>query len=253
MTLQSEITVAIATLGEGVARIVLPPPAEGVRHVIFVQSPPAVMPANTRKDVTYIALDMLGLSHSRNSAIAQCETDFLVFADDDMTLDIGGLCKLAACLAENPQLGFVAGWREGRLPQTGPRSGRHHLSKRNSGRICAPELMVRLSAIKEAGIRFDTRFGAGARYPVGEDFIFVCDMLEAGLRGDAFPVVTGAHDGVSTGGIWDDARILAARRKVLERCFGKTAPLVRLVYALRHRRQLGGLSGVWRFLSGAYR
>jgi hypothetical protein len=250
MNLPMEITVAIATLGPRMAQIVLPPPTAGLRYAVFVQSPPALMQPSTRADVSYTALETLGLSHSRNSALAQCETPLLVFADDDIALETAGLLELGACLTQNPQLGFAAGWRAGRLPQTGPRAGHYRLHKRTSGRICAPELMIRTAAVRDAGLHFDTDFGVGAAYPVGEDFIFVCDMLDAGLRGDAFPIITGSHDGISTGDVWSDATILVARRKVLERCFGKAAPFVKLAYALRHRKRLGGVSGAWRFWSG---
>lgn len=250
-TAPAHITVAIATLGAGVARIGLPPPTNGLRYDIFVQAPPAALPISDRADVSYTALPTLGLSHSRNSALAACNTEFLVFADDDMALDTAGLLALADGLIHAPGLGFAAGWRAGRMPQGGQRAGRYRLHKYNAGRVCAPELMVRVAAVRAAALRFDPAFGVGARYPVGEDYIFVCDMLDAGLRGEGFPIVTGTHDGPSTGDRWDDAEILRARRRVLTRCFGRaTAPLMRLAYALRHAKRLGGWGGAWRFWTG---
>lgn len=106
------------------------------------------------------------------------------------------------------------------MPKTGRRAARYRLRKLIAGRACSPELMVRVDAVRAAGMQFDTRFDVGAQHPVGEDYIFVCDMLGARLRGAAFPVVTGAHSGLSTGDNWTDTGILNARRTLLHRCFG---------------------------------
>lgn len=245
-----QITLAIATLGTRANDVQLPGPVEGLRYDIFVQDPPILMPHSTRTDVCYTALPTRGLSHSRNAALTQCQTPFLVFADDDMTLDTGGVRALAAQLAADPTLDFAAGWRAGRMPQTGRRAGRYQLGKLNAGRVCAPELMVRLKAVRAANVTFDPQFGVGTAQPVGEDYIFVCDMLDAGLRGAAFAIVTGTHDGLSTGDNWQDAGVMAARRAVLARCFGAWAPVVRLAYVLRHRTRLGGWYAAWRFWTG---
>ncbi|QCO58156.1 glycosyltransferase family 2 protein (plasmid) [Pseudorhodobacter turbinis] len=248
-SLPSGITVAIATIGARINGIILPAPTDGLRYEVLVQMPPDVLPINDRPDLRYTAINTRGLSHSRNSALTQCETPFLVFADDDMELDVVGLKALAAELARAPDLAFAAGWRAGRLPVTGPRAGAYRLRKLNAGRICAPELMVCVAPLRRHGITFDTRFGVGAEYPVGEDYIFTCDMLDAGLCGAAFPIVTGAHPHLSTGDNWHDAGLLVARRAVLSRCFGSAAVPVLLAYALRHRKHLGGWRDAWRFLT----
>jgi len=246
-----EITVAIATMGAGAHALSLPAPVAGLRYLVMVQQPTAPMPACPRDDVVFVPLDGLGLSNSRNAALNACETPFAVFADDDMPLDTDGLRALACALEEDPQLSFAAGWRAEKIPVTGTRAGRYTLHKLNAGRICAPELMIRIEAVRTAGVTFDTDFGVGAAHPVGEDYIFVCDMLDAGLRGAGFAVVTGAHPGKSTGDIWSDPVILRARRTVLTRCFGTAAPLIRAAYALRHRKRLGGLLGAWQFWAGS--
>lgn len=250
MTKPSEITVAIAALGQSVTHITLPPSVDGLRYDIFVQAPASPAPQSDRADVRFAILDTLGLSHSRNAALAQCATPLLVFADDDMALDTDGLQSLGKQMDLDTALGFAAGWRAGRMPQAGRRAAPYSLHKLTAGRVCAPELMVRVADVRAAGVQFDPRFGVGAQHPVGEDYIFVCDMLSAGLHGKAFPVMTGAHNGLSTGDNWEDATIMRARRSVLDRCFGGWSPAVRAVYALRHRKRLGGMRGAWGFWTG---
>lgn len=249
--LPAQVTIAISTFGTGFEGVKLPPQTAGLRYVVLIQDAPAPLPAAKRADVAYVALTGLGLSHSRNAAIARCETEFLVFADDDMTFDPVGICALARELEQDPKLGFVVGWRAGQLPQSGRKAGRYHLHRFNAGRICAPELMVRTAAVRAAGIQFDPKFGVGAPLPIGEDYIFTCDMIMAGLQGCAFPVVAGAHPTLSTGDNWHDPKIQVARRAVLDRCFGKIAGAVRLAYALRHRKAIGGWGAAWRFYRGS--
>jgi glycosyltransferase involved in cell wall biosynthesis len=244
------ITVAIATLGAQICGISLPAQVRGICYDVFVQCPPDRMPTPAREDLRYIRLATKGLSHSRNSALEQCRTPLLVFADNDMELDTNGLLALATALETAPELGFAAGWRAGRMPAKGPRAGRYRLGKRNAGRICAPELMVRVADVRTAGVSFDPHFGVGAAHPVGEDFIFVSDLLEAGLRGEAFGIVTGNHPGLSTGDNWHSPQILAARRAVLDRSFGAAAPAIRVAYVLRHRKRLGGWRKAWHFWKG---
>lgn len=244
------ITVAIATHGDRCLNLQFPAQTDALCYVVLVQDAPTPLPATTRADITYITLDTRGLSHSRNSALDHCTTPFLLFADDDMTLNPTAIQSLATELHNAPALGFAAGWRAGRRPASGRKSGTYDLGKLNTGRICAPELLIRMDCLRGTDLRFDTRFGAGTDLPIGEDYIFVCDMLDAGLRGRAFPVVTGAHPDASTGGVWNDPVILRARRAVLARCFGKMAWIVRAAYALRHIRHLGGLGAAWGFYTG---
>lgn len=246
------LCVAVSTVGTGLHGIVLPPPSPRLRFLVLVQTPvpDGGDPFEVRGDVETLWLDTVGLSQSRNAALLHGKSAFLAFADDDMRLDPGGLMRLADHLAANPDLDFAAGWREGRLPVRGARAERHRLTLRNSGRVCAPELMIRRSAVTERGISFDTGFGKGARYALGEDYVFVADMLRAGLRGEALPVVVGAHEGQSSGEIWHDTAILQARLAVQRRVFGRLAPLVYPLYALKHWRDLGGIHATLRFALG---
>ena len=111
--------------------------------------------------------------------------------------------------------------------------------------------MVRRSLIRAAGVRFDPDFGLGARFGLGEEYVFVTDTLRAGLRGITLPVVTGSHPEESTGDLWSDPILLVARQAVIGRVFGRWALVVRIAYMLRHRRRFDSFSGKLRFVLGA--
>ena len=239
------VTVAISTLGDRVSTISLPEPHKDLSYLILVQKPSKFERDFNRWDVTTIFLTSVGLSNSRNSALKLCQSPYLLFSDDDLNLDSNAILALSRKLSEAPSLAFVSGWRAGRNHLPAAQTARWF----NMGHICAPELLIRLEDVRASSIEFDTLFGVGATYPSGEDYIILCDMLAVGLKGRSFPIVTGNHDGLSTGDLWDNPEIISARRAVLIRCFGRYSRVILFLYAFRHRRQLGGLYKAWLFAS----
>ncbi|MFP3385580.1 glycosyltransferase [Tritonibacter sp. SIMBA_163] len=247
------VTVAISTLGMGVSRIQLPEPVAGIEYLILLQAPEeSLAPRGTfraerRADVRFVELPDRGLSRSRNAGLAYAHTDLVLFSDDDVTLEPEGILTLRDHFVSDPNLALAAGWRRERLPQA---ARKQHLTRFNSGRICAPEFMVRASVVARLGVQFDLNFGLGAYYGVGEDYVFVSDILHAGGRGVALPVVTGSHPDVSTGEKWSDPRLLRARQAVINRVFGSWALPVRFAYGMRHRRRFANFEQLFAFFWG---
>lgn len=247
------VTVAISTLGMGVSRIQLPEPVAGIEYLILFQAaegslaPRGTLWAGQRADVRFVELPDRGLSRSRNAGLAYARTDLVLFSDDDVTLEPEGILALRDHFVSDPNLALAAGWRRERLPQV---ARKHRLTRFNSGRICAPEFMVRASVVVRLGVQFDLDFGLGAYYGVGEDYVFVSDILHAGGRGVVLPVVTGSHPDVSTGEKWSDPRLLRARQAVINRVFGSWALPVRFAYAIRHRRRFAHFAQLCSFCWG---
>lgn len=238
--MQPALTIAISTLGARAGGITLPAPQSFLRYLVLVQRPDEAPALPARDDLTVLALPSLGLSKSRNAALAQAKTPFLMVADDDTVLDLAGIETLLAALEAAPELAFVTGELAGRS-----RGGRaYRLSRWNTGRTNSSEMLLRLAPIRAAGLGFDEGFGLGAAHGLGEEFIFLTDALKAGLRGRHLPVTVARHPDASTGERWDDPALLRARAAVMTRVFGRWAPLLRLAFALKHRRKLP----VWRFV-----
>lgn len=245
----TEVTLALAAMGRAEIALSREDMPDWCHLLVVVQKPTqeAINQGDhPRQEVVYD--DGIGLSRSRNVALRCASTDLVLFVDDDMTLDFQGLARLRLEMIADPTLALAVGWRAGRLPAGG--GGPVRLGKLNSGRVCAPEFMVRKSLIDKKGVRFDESFGVGTACPTGEDYIFVTDALSAGLVARSYPVVTGSHPHLSTGDNWQDQALLAARRKVLSRVFGGWAPLLRVAYAAKHVQSLGGILGAWKFVRG---
>ncbi|MGR3607284.1 MAG: glycosyltransferase [Sulfitobacter sp.] len=247
------VTVTIATLGARLARISLPQPQAGVDYLILLQAPEEALSwgaealQNGRKDVEIVARPDRGLSNSRNAALDLARGDLVLFSDDDVILNPKGIVALRTAFLEFKDLVLAVGWRAERLPKQ-VKSNR--LTRFNSGRICAPEFMVHRQKILALGVRFDPAFGLGALHEIGEDYVFVTDILRAGGLGRALPVTVGSHPYPSTGDQWHTPALLAARRAVLDRVFGTLAPLVRLAYAVKHRGKFSNRRAALRFALG---
>lgn len=240
-TMQPAITVAISTMGARMGNITLPDQTPEITYLVLVQCADSTpLPAALqRQDVTVANLSTHGLSNSRNAALSQANTDFLLFNDDDIEFFTDGIISLQKTFDHDPDLALAAGWRRERLPTHGPRAKQHALRIGNSGRICAPEFMVRLDAVRRAGITFDTDFGLGAEFGLGEEFVFITDALKAGLKGVGFPIITGSHPDESTGLDWQDPALMRARSAMLGRVFGRKAAVARMAYAWRYRSKIG--------------
>ncbi|KZZ27191.1 hypothetical protein A3753_30360 [Sulfitobacter sp. HI0082] len=252
MTPSLTVTIAISTLGEGLARIHLPAPVAGLDYLVLLQAPQDT-PRNSieallanRNDVSLVELSDIGLSNSRNAGLERAGGELVLFSDDDVLLDVNGIFALRDQFAADPELVLAAGWRTERLPSN---ARSQKLTRFNSGRICAPEFMVRKEKVNELGVRFDTEFGLGARYGLGEDYVFVADILRARGAGLAIPVAIGSHPHTSTGEIWNDADLLTARGAVIHRAFGKWALLWSVFYIIRHRQRFRSLWHIRLFFS----
>lgn len=245
------VTLAISTMGVRVAGLRLPPPRVGLDFLILVQAAKfgadVVTAYRDRADVRIVILDTLGLSHSRNAAITQAGGDLVVFCDDDLELDLDGIEALRNAFEQDADLAMAAGWR--RKQGQGRRRQRrsYGLTLFNSGRICAPELMLRRAAFLPQGVRFDPNFGLGAMHGLSEEYVFVTDALKAGLKGMSLPVITGTHAHVSTGDNWHDPALMRARQAMLARVFGRWAWVIRPLYAWRQRSRLGSWRAVLSF------
>lgn len=241
-----ELVVGFSTLENRLGNLRLPTPQNNRQIIVAVQSGTTSdvefdfgpMLAG-RDDVSVIRMAGRGVTKSRNKVIEaaiELEADFLIFGDDDVLFDDAGVQSgidyLRAEIGKDILLGRVAD-ETGALRKAYP-AGFVSLSKFNSARVGTVEIMVRVSALAKTSVRFDENFGAGAeQYFLGDEYIFVSDLLAAGSAGMAVPFVFCSHPAESSGTDWQDRKALAARAAVFGRVFGAGALFVRAGFAAR--------------------
>jgi len=251
----NRLTVGYSALADRVAGI--KPPNAPFDLLLVVQNAKAnnwqdKLPKALKDSAVIDELNSVGVAKSRNRVIELASTDYLVFADDDIEFVDPGLNAVINYLDANPEVALVLAQAtdySGKLRKPYPGS-EQALTKLNSARAATYEMVIRVSAIKELGIRFDENFGAGVENYLGDEYIFVADLLSAGGKAVFLPITIATHPEVSSGSGWGTDRDRRARAKVFTRVFGALAPVVRLAFGLRRLGLLGGAGNLVRFVFG---
>lgn len=258
MNSSAALTVAIATTAPqlkslSAARL---PALPRMQWHIFVQNqdpnaaPCPVPPELSRPDISVTQTTGRGAARNRNAALQTVNTAFLLFADDDLTFSADGLQALLSRFEAYPDTDFFCAQLN---DETGAPRKRYSGDGKtvrwwNCAKVGTPELAVRPDRFRYCGLAFDTRFGAGMPDYLGDEYIFLCDALRAGLRGRHAALTVAMHPAQSSG-TRSTPNVMDIRRRVLVRALGpwKSRP-ARLAFALRHWRQFPSCRAAWRFL-----
>lgn len=250
-----QLTIAMATMADRLPRLrpAYLPAVEGAVWHLFVQGDPLKTAHEaarlTRPDVLVTHIEGWGAAGSRNAALRAARTEFLLFSDDDLSVDPSAIAKLIQRFQSLPDTDFLcarlsdeSGKPRKRYSDDGTRASWY-----NCGKVGTPELAVRPDRMQVKGIWFDVNFGAGSDVFLGDEYIFLCDALRAGLRGVHVDIMLASHPAESSG-TRSGSAVMAVRRLVLIRALGRWASLpIRLGFAFRHRKGLT-FRGILQFL-----
>ncbi|MFN3866497.1 MAG: glycosyltransferase [Demequina sp.] len=194
-------------------------------------------------------LGSIGVARSRNEVMRQARTRYVLFSDDDVTVHMDGV---RAVVDRMDLQGLAVGLgravgSDGALRKRFPEH-EEPLTLFNSGKAATYEMVVDVSLTREHDVWFDEAYGAGAANYLGDEYIFIVDVLRAGLTGHAIPQLVATHPVDSSGSRWGTPEDIDARAAVLDRVFGRWAPAGKAAFAVRHRSRLGGIGGAWRFV-----
>jgi glycosyltransferase involved in cell wall biosynthesis len=202
-----------------------------------------------KPDVETIELDSTGVTKSRNAVIDKAQTEYLVFADDDIEIIPNGLRQVIEYLDYHPEVSIVlARVNASDKPRKNYPEELTTLTRFNSAKAATPEMVIRVKDIRDAGIYFDENFGAGMENFLGDEYIFVTDSISKGLKAVALPIPIATHDELSSGTDWQSERSVKARAKVFTRVFGKIALFAKLGFVYKNFRNFGSLRNMYKFL-----
>jgi Glycosyl transferase family 2. len=260
------LTIAISTIDED--RLsdfdLRYPMGGGWTYLVLVQSPSQGVktPArtedrgarSTRDDVRYLSLEGTGVTKSRNAAIDQALTPLLLFCDDDVNMLPDGLELVIQAFKDDSSLAVLTGRTLVPGGAVAKNYGRHseRLSFLNSAKFGTVELAVRLEPIRENALRFDENFGAGAEYPIGDEFIFITDCLKCRLKAWYFPIDIAVHAHDSSGHNWESRAHLKSRALAFRRIFGPVLSFpLSLAFVVRNRRKFSDMRSMLCFLQNS--
>jgi len=244
------LTIAYSTLPNRVKAIVFPERRPDREVLVQVQNPQEISYVVSEKSAKIIEMRSVGVAKSRNAAIERASGKYLLFADDDITFSETGIAEALEYFEANPDCAIA-------LTQAKDDSGALRkeyfneikpLRLTNSARAATYELIIRVDAFREKGIKFDENFGAGAENYLGDEYIFISDALRAGLKGVHLPVVLATHPTESSGSRWGSEQDLSARQKVFSRVFGWRAPLYRAAFLLKTKNPNPGFMKSLKFI-----
>lgn len=254
-----KLTLGYSSLAERVATLVTPPSHPDWETVLVVQNPNQIYWKGARFDelqkrnnFRFAELASKGVAKSRNQAIDLAGGEYLIFSDDDITFSEQGLQEAIDYLDAHPEISLLLGQatdESGTLRKQYPATVTK-LGSLNSARAATYEMMIRVKEIRRLGIRFDEDFGAGAKNYLGDEYIFVVDLIRAGGKAVFAPITLAQHPTESSGSRWGSDQDRRARAIIFTRVFGVLAPLVRLAFGIRRRAELGSVKNLVLFALG---
>ena len=252
-----KLTLGYSTLASRVEAMVEPPVHENWESVLIVQNPSGeAWESNrskqlaSRADTSFEILQSKGVAKSRNRAIWLARGEYLVFSDDDITFSESGLETALEFLDQHPAYSLLLAQavdETGALRKRYP-TGVTELNSFNSARAATYEMIIRVDAVRRLGVVFDEQFGAGAEHYLGDEYIFIVDLMRAGGKCVFAPITIATHPTESSGSRWGSDQDRVARAKIFTRVFGVWAPFVRLPFGIRRLRELGGLGNLLKFV-----
>ena len=249
------LTIGYSTLADRLKNLI--PPKVDLPHEIFIsiQNPGKIefeLPTDFK--FSSITATEKGVAKSRNTVLTKAQTKYLLFADDENTFRGDNIKSAISYLEEHPQCDLVLAQAvdtTGALRKAYPKRVKK-LTKFNSAKAATYEMIVRVDSAKSKGVSFDERFGAGADNYLGDEYIFIADLIDKGGSGVFLPLTIAIHPFVSSGSRWGSEADLRARAEVFQRVFGDRAPLIRVAFYLKNLRKFGGLKNLVKFSIGKF-
>ena len=164
----------------------------------------------SRNDLIYLKSESIGLSNSRNILLENCSGEFCIFCDDDVEFNLSNINQLPY-LFNKYNVDVIAG----KMSSSNSIQNKYKYSQfttlkfRDLLRVSSIEIAFRRVAVISFNRKFDTSFGLGATYPLGEEQIFLCDLLNAGAKISFYPLAWFEHPPLSSGTILTNLKLEA--------------------------------------------
>lgn len=199
----SPVTVLVTTFGpraEGLIESL--PQVAGVRWVISHQlGGSRRLPPFTRPDVTYHAINTTGVSANRNALLAFSPPGIALMSDDDVEYLPGFAETISSGFERHPDADFLTFVvvDENDQPRRRELTGDLRHTTGTVWGVSSVEIALRVDSVRRLGIRFRENIGIGTPLGLGEEPIFLRDLVRAGAVGYRIEVPICRVGGSSSG------------------------------------------------------
>lgn len=174
-----------------------------------------------------------GLSRSRNLAIDQSTKNLLWIIDDDCEVMPNSIEEVIS--AHNRYSDSILVFETLRKEELKPfytyPNYSKILDKKELKNVLSPEITLKRKSIIKSGLRFDERFGLGAKFQDSENFIFLLDALKLNLKTRFFPAAIVKHRSTTSSDAASSDRIIYARGALAARQGRSIATLLNFKYS----------------------
>lgn len=201
--------------------------------------------------IKVISVNEYGLSKSRNLALRNATGDICLICDDDIVFEKGIQSKLKKWYHDFRDISLITYnvTNQVKLSDT-----KHNLL--TIQKIASSAISFRRKEIQQNQIFFDTQFGLGAAYPLGEENIFLSDCLKAHLNLKHFSETLVNHPSVSHSGLQFNRQNAMARGACFKRIYGCWSYVLIPIFAFKkwplYRKNHSLMKEMLWLYSGAY-
>jgi glycosyltransferase involved in cell wall biosynthesis len=199
-----------------------------------------------RQDVVIQHFFDKGLSKNRNHLLDIADAQICLMMDDDISLvpNIADILEGAFKRHSDADIITFQTISGKRFKNYSDKAYRHTI--KTLAQVSSIEIAFKLSSIRNKNIGFDESFGISAKYPMGEEFVFLAEAYKKGLIIAYEPQVIAAHDELSSGySLSKD--IIFARGAVYMRVFGWKSIVLYLFSTLKHFQRYKREYTPWRY------
>lgn len=252
------LSVLVCTFGdEGIRRVAEAdyPVVDGVEYCISWQLPEgeAVTPeALRRPDIKVSVSRTRGLSRNRNLSLEMASGELALISDDDVRYTPEYFDNLFKAFGQYPEADLITFKYESKDYPKSFSDFSFDLRHSPKGYFTTSfEIAFRTKSV--AGrLKFDENFGIGARWPSGEEDIFVHDAKRHGLCLRFVPLPVARHDGTTTSDREAaKGRYVETKGAVFRILFPFTWPLRMLTHLPRRHRDMSAGTFVKSWIRGA--
>lgn len=139
--------------------------------------------------IKWINTETRGLSTSRNMGINAASNEICILSDDDIVFVEGYKSVVAEQFRKYPEadiITFQVEGIEGKFKNYGKNS--KNIYFHNSMKVSSVEIAFKLDSIRKKKIQFNDLFGAGSKYLMGEENIFLIECIKKKLNIKYVPI-----------------------------------------------------------------
>ena len=232
------VSIAISTISNRIEKLDLIP-YEGVQYIIIHQDSHLATfeflnMLIKRLDVVYVPLERKGLSASRNAALANSNTDYIMIMDDDVTFSIDAIYNILGEMKKDKVdvATYYHKYTDGNSTLKYKKAFFHN--KFNIANPSSIDICINRESVLKAAVNFDESFGLGSKYPSGEEMIFLSDCLKSGLKVKRYPLEICVHPPIASGAdFFTTAQKTLAKAAMFKRVYPKSGSLFFILFMIR--------------------